>query len=178
MSQNNSLVSLVAESNNLELMLIESGGEMTPELEQALAFTQENLVAKVDSCSFVLERLEALEEYYKQKAKEYSIVAKQCEAAQERLKDNLAFAMEAMKTDELKGQDFYFKKVASAGSLEITDPKLIPNEFKSLLTTTVIDNKTLKEAALKYDVPGAKLVPGFSIRSYINKETKKPKVKK
>jgi hypothetical protein len=168
MSKNNSLVSLVNESNNLELMLIESGGEMTPEIEQALAINEKGLLEKVDRCAFVLERLEAMEDFYKQKADYFSKISSQVKNAQVRMKDNLKIVMDTMNVEELVGQEVRFKKVPTAGKLNIIDETLIPAEFKKTVAVIEIDKKSLKDAALKYEVPGAEFVPGFSVRTYAN----------
>ena len=177
MSDNKSLVSLISVSNAIELMLIESGGVLTPEIENALAVNETSIAEKIDGYAFVLERMEAMENFYKDKAEYYAKTAHQCERARERLKENLKFAMEKAGVDELVGEEIRFKKVATSGKLQITDEELIPVEFKKEVQATMVDRKALKEAAEKGYVPGANFVQGYSIRTYPNtkKLTKKDK---
>lgn len=166
--ENNSLVSLVSESSKLEMLLIESGGEITPEIEQALAVNAEEISNKVDSYSAVLERFKVLEGYYKERADQYSSIAKQCKNVQDRLKDNLKFVMDQLGTNEISGHEMRFVKSATSGLINIIDEELIPIEYKKEVITTEIDKKRLKEDASKGFVPGTEFVPGFSLRSYPN----------
>ncbi len=56
---------IVNEAMQIEQMLMESGGEITPEIDQALAVNSNSLVEKVDSYHHIIERFEALEGHYK-----------------------------------------------------------------------------------------------------------------
>lgn len=164
--ENKSLITLVQESNSLELMLIESDGQLTPEIEAALSVQNLSMEEKVDGYAFMLEKMKAMEEFYAARAEYMSKIAERCSAAQKRLKDNLKFAMDQLHTDTLQGSDVRFKLVPTSGKLVITDEEMIPVEYKKEVTTTEIDKKALKEAAKNKKIPGAQYIPDFSIRTY------------
>lgn len=167
------LMVLVNEAMNLEKMMIESGGEITPEIEAALAVKEVSLPEKVDGYSYILDRMSDMEEHFKARAEFFKEAAKHCKAAHERLTYNIKYAMQEMGTNELQGHDVRFKLAPTQGTLAIQDEEMVPVEFKKEIITTEIDKKALKEALVKGEVPGATLTPGFSLRTYANTATKK-----
>lgn len=175
--ENKSLYLIVNEAMKIEQMLMESGGELTVDIEAALAVNSKELSEKVDGYQHVIERFTSLADHYKARAEFFKNIAGQCKTAADRLKDNIKFAMIELGVDEVKGQDMRFKLSATSGTLVIEDAEMVPVEFKSEVVTTEIDKKALKEAALKGDVPGAKIEPGHSLRSYANTPEKKSKTK-
>lgn len=168
MSENKSLISLVEESNRLEELLLGSGGVITEEIEKALLVQEKSLADKASGYNFVLERLEHLEAYYKEKAQELSKIARQCAAAQDKLKDNLRSAMERMNVDEIQGDDVRFKLQNSKPSLEITDLNLIPKDYKFQVISEEIDKKKILEDLDHGPVPGAKLKQSKYVKPYLN----------
>jgi hypothetical protein len=165
----------VIETNNIEQMLIESGGELTEAIEQALAVRDLELVEKVDGYQHIIERFFSLEAHYKERAEFFARISKQCAGVQDRLKNNLKYAMQEMGTTELIGVDVKFKLTPTSGSLVIDDADMVPVEFKSEVVETVIDKKKLKDAAASGNVPGAHVEPGFSLRMFANVPDKKKK---
>lgn len=175
MNDSKSLKDIVNEASQIEQMLIESCGEITPEIGAALSVISEQLPQKIDHYHFILERFESLEKHYKSRAEFFKQIAAQCKNAQDRLKENIKFAMHEMGVDEIHGQDMRFKMAPTQGTLIIEEEEMVPVEFKAEIITTEIDKKALKEALLVGEVPGAKLVPGFSLRTYANTPEKKKK---
>ena len=173
---NKSLMNIVNESVAIENMLIESGGELTPEIEQALRVTEENLTAKADGYHLIIERFDTLEAYYKSRAEFFKQVSTQCSNVVSRLKNNIKYAMAELNVDEIKGLDVRFKLTPTSGSLVIEDEELIPIEFKTEVVSTVL-NKPAVKAALSVGgvVPGAKLEKGSSLRVFANLPNKKTK---
>lgn len=168
--ENNSLVSIVKEVATLETMLIESGGELTPEIEQMLTVKEVNLPAKVDSYEAMLGRLEVIEGLYKERAKLFSSAAKSLANAQDTLKERLKFAMKELGVTELMGHDIRFKLSASKPKLVIEDEKLIPKEYKVQVISEEIEKDRLTEDLKIGSVSGAKLEETFSLRKYVNKK--------
>ena len=54
-----SLYAITKEQQHLEELLIETGGELTPELEEALAINQENFLVKAENYGYSILRIEA-----------------------------------------------------------------------------------------------------------------------
>lgn len=168
-TENRSLIALAHESANLEEMIIQSNGELTPEIEAALAITGELLPPKVDNYALMIERMGMLKDFYKAKADFYSKLAKSATGVADRLKANLRYAMDTLQTREIAGLDVKFKLVANNPSCIIYDEAKVPEAYKAYETIMTIDKKRIIED-LKLGVPvtGAHLEIGTSIRQYAN----------
>lgn len=165
-----SLVSIVNDIQKLEVLLIESSGEITKEIEDLLEVKTENLPDKIDNYDAFMNRLEMVSEYYEKRAKLFLQASKSAENAKKRLKDNIIFAMKALNVTDLHGFDVRFKLQKTSGSVEILDEALIEPEFKKEKIEIVIDKKKLKTALEENkEIPGARLIEGTSLRTYMNK---------
>jgi hypothetical protein len=172
---NKSLVTIVNESMSLEQMLIESGGEMTAEIESFLSVNSEQLATKVDGYHMIIDRFDSLKKYYAEKAEFFKTISSQCDNASKRLKENIKFAMLEMGVDEIKGHDMRFKLSQGAGKLVVDDEEMIPVEFKFENITTEIKSYQLKEALKNGPISGAHIEPTQSVRAYANLPEKKTK---
>lgn len=173
-----SLITIVQETNNIETMLLESQGELTPEIETALTVSGSDMAEKVDSYSYIIDRFAALEMHYKSKAEFFSAISKQCDNVQKRLKNNVQFAMQSLGKTELLGEDIKFKLSSTSGSLFITDEEMVPVEYKTEKMVTTINNKSVKDDIAKGKVvPGAEIKPGFSLKIVANTPDRKSKTK-
>lgn len=166
----NSLVSIVREVATLETLLIESGGELTPEIESMLTVKEVNLPEKVDNYEAMLDRLESIEGLYKERAKMFSTAAKSLGNAQDTLKERLKFAMKELGVTELMGHDIRFKLSATKPRLVIDDEKLVPKDYKVEVVTTEVQKDKLAEDLKIGSVAGAHLEESFSLRKYVNKK--------
>lgn len=174
MSESKSLLSIVDTATSIERLLLESGGELTSEVEAALEITETALPEKIDSYSLILDRFGSIEKFYKEKAEFYSRLSKQFGAAQDRLKDNLKLAMTKLGTDELVGFDVRFKLQNSNPSVVIENDAAIDGKYKITETITKTDKKKLAEdLKAGFPVEGARLERGTSLRTYANGPAKK-----
>jgi len=172
MSDNQSLIRLVQSSNSLVQALLETGGELTPEIEAALAHIDTKLPEKVDSYQSIMDRLEIESEYWALKADQFKKMATACKNARERLKDNIKYAMNELGQTELVGNDFKFKLSNSKPKLVVDDVSLDRAYFMQV-TETVVDKKRIEEdLRLGIPVKGAKLEEVKSLRSSLNKGSK------
>lgn len=156
-SQSKTLVTLVTEAAAIEQALIESGGEIGPELEALIPKIEGDLALKVDSYAYLIDRMKMNCEFYKQKAKDLTDLAKKCEAFSERLQDNMTFSMLSLGKDELNGNEFRYK-LQKSESAKILDEKAIPAEFQVIKVTETPDRVAIKNAIKEgREVPGAAL---------------------
>lgn len=176
-NQNQSLLAIVGQTVEIEKMLIESGGELTAEIEAALIVNEQSLAEKADGYHNIIERFKALDNHYSKKAEFYAQIAKQCDGVVERLKANIELAMTTLKVIEIKGEDIRFKLSPTAGKLILVDEDMIPVEFKKEVSQTEIQKDALKAALQKGPVAGAKLEKGLSLRAYANIPDKTTKTK-
>lgn len=169
MSDSKSLVRLAEESAKIEIALAESGGELTPEIEAALAVLDLKLPAKIDGYAFFLERMAQVACHYDERVKAYERMSKSANAVIKRLEDNIKYAMESTKTDEIKGVDVRFKLSPTAGKVVIENEELIDPAYTVIEQVRKIEKKRIGED-LKAGVPvkGARLEVGTSLRRYAN----------
>lgn len=173
-----SLRELVAFSSAVEMKLIESGGEITAEVEKhmdMLSFVQgEALPAKVDAVQHVLIRFETLADEWKKRAQEIAAVAKGIDSARDRLKDYVKQAMLDNATDELLGGEYRFKLQKVKPRLIIRDEERIPVQYIKQVISSVIDKDMIRADLDKGNsVAGAELESSFGLRAYANKQTEK-----
>lgn len=167
-----SLVGIVQEYNGLIGLIMEANGELTPELESALAINQEQLATKADGYDFIISKLETEEEYWKARADQYLRVAKVCANARQRMRDAIKGAMQVMGTTEVVGENATFKLVKSAPKLVLNERE-VPKEY--FVETVVRElNKPKVKGALQdgIEVPGAKLEPVVALRIGVTRQVK------
>lgn len=159
---NISLYNITQEQLYLNGLLEESGGELTPEIEEALALNEANFLVKGESYIESVAKYKALEEAAKARKQYFDEVAKTAAKIQQRLKDSL---LNAMDTFGMTKAEMGLHTVTTRKSqvCEIYDADLVPDRF------TIIEKKVSKTAvkdALKAgeDVPGATLTESKNIQ--------------
>lgn len=153
---NITLYNITQEQAYLNSLLEESGGELTPEIEEALAINEANFLIKGEAYVESVAKYKALEEAAKARKQYFDEVAKTAAKIQQRLKDRLLCALEdfGMAKAEMGLHTISTRK---SQVCEIYDAELVPDRF------TIIEKKVSKTAvkdALKAgeDVPGAVLI--------------------
>jgi hypothetical protein len=148
--------------NQLAEELIENGGELTPELEQSLAITEEQLQNKSVAYSFVIKQMDADIDIIDAEIKRLQAAKKQREKATEYLKDRIKHAMHLFSIEEIKTPlvKINFRK---SESVEVDDVNALPSLYKVVKVTEQADKAAIK-AALK---DGADII-GCSIATHRN----------
>ena len=167
-----SLIEITADYNRLMLLLMEAGGEITPEVETELAVNQEQLAVKADRYDFIIAKLETEEAHWKAQADRYAKVARACAGARERLRGAIKATMQQMGVEEIAGESASFKLTKSAPKLILVESQL-PREY--VVETVVREpNKDKIKGALKegVEVPGARLEPVVALRQGVARKVK------
>jgi len=165
------LLELVSITAEIESQLIESSGELTPEIEAMLAVKDMQLPTKIDGYALLIQRMDTVSDFYKAKADQMLKLSKSATKVIDRLKANLEFAMTELKVDELTGNDLRFKLQDNPASVNFTDKTLIPDNYKIIETVVSLDNKkVLEDLKLGVPVAGAELKQGKHIRTYAAKK--------
>lgn len=176
MDENKSLVVLVQEFAEMDRALIESGGELTPDLEAQMSITGENLKGKVDRYKLYMDHLDSRAEYFKAIEYQARDARKLFENHNNSLRANLKMAMDALGVADLYGNDWRFKLSSAKPKMLINEEELDPKYKKEV--TTLVPNKELIEMDLSMGitVKGAYFESSHSLRNYVNHEGKaKPK---
>lgn len=152
--------------NQLAEELIDNGGELTPELEQQLAITEEQLQNKSVAYSFVIKQMDADIETIDAEIKRLQNAKKQREKASEYLKERIKHAMELFNIEEIKTPlvKINFRK---SETVEVEDVNALPNVYKNVKVVETADKAMIKEAIKN----GAK-IHGCSIVQHKNLQIK------
>lgn len=100
---NLTLYELTAEQQHIEDLLIENGGELTPELEAALAENATALAAKVDGYQHIIARLGMIAEASKKEKDRFAERQKVAENSVKRIREHLARTMQEQGISKLEG---------------------------------------------------------------------------
>jgi len=148
---------ITGEYQNLVRILTENEGELTSELETALAINKDELQAKGVNYGFVIKTIESEIDIIDAEIKRLQGLKKVRVNATDRLKDTLTKAMELYEIDELKTPiiKINFRK---SESVEITDQTQLPPEYIMVKMEKVPMKIEIKKALKDgVEVPGAYL---------------------
>lgn len=149
------LFNITAEQRRINEALMESGGELTPELEEALLINSENFAVKVEGYATSIHQFEAFAEAADAEIKRLMALKKSAQGAAKRLKDNLAYGMEVMGYDKV---DMGLHKLSFRNStaVNITDEVRIPNQYIKVETS-------IDKMALKKDLQAGMVIEGAEL---------------
>jgi hypothetical protein len=152
--------------NQLAEQLIDNDGELTSELSEQLAITEEQLQNKSVAYSFVIKEMDADIDTIDAEIKRLQAAKKQREKATEYLKERIKHAMELFQIEEIKTPlvKINFRK---SESVEVDDVNALPAAFKVVKVTEQADKVAIK-AALKDGVD----IIGCSIATHRNLQIK------
>jgi hypothetical protein len=152
--------------NQLAEQLIDNDGELTPELSEQLAITEEQLQNKSVAYSFVIKQMDADIDTIDAEIKRLQAAKKQREKASDCLKDRIKHAMDTFQIEEIKTPlvKINFRK---SESVEVEDVNSLPAAYKVVKVTEQADKAAIK-AALKDGVD----IIGCSIATHRNLQIK------
>ena len=151
------LYDLTTEQMVINQLLEENGGELTPELEEALMITEENLSQKTEGYCKAIAIYNNEAAGLKAEIERLTAKKKTAEKAVERMKDSLLDCMKRLNLEKINAGTFTVSTRKSK-SVEILDESLIPMDYKKEVTTITVDKAAIKKAIDNgVDVEGAKL---------------------
>jgi hypothetical protein len=156
------LYAITSEQLRINELLEESGGELTPEIEEALTLNEENFLVKSEGYIESIARFKALAEAADVRIKEMQRIKKTAENSKRRLEERLLWALQTMGRDKV---EIGLRKLAlrMTTAVNITDETAIPAEY--IKVETSVDKMRIKEALKSGEViTGAELVTNQSIQ--------------
>lgn len=151
---------LLAVLNELE----ENGGELTPELEQALAITEGQFTEKAVDYGLAILNLEAMSEAAKAEKERLAGLQKFYENAKKRLSETLSGAMQAFDRPKVETPTLRLF-LRHTQTTEVDNADDIPARFKVTKVETVVDKTAVKKAIVAgEDVPGAHLNDKYNLQ--------------
>ena len=160
------LVEHLVEAHEIERQIAQSGGELTPEIEQALMLNETSIAAKVDSIQYLEESFEAKANQFRQKADKFKAVANGMDKAAKKLRNHVMSTMIHMGVEELQGKHGRYVLSKCKHRLVLDEAKL-SGYYKMQVTTYVADKDAINADLDKgIVIEGANREGGLSLRSY------------
>jgi hypothetical protein len=159
-----SLYNIQTEYLQLAEQLIENGGELTPELTEALAINQANLETKSTNYGLVIKQWSAEADIIDAEIDRLTTLKKQRLKAVERLENNISQAMQLYNVDKIETPilKISFRK---SESVEINNMAQIDAKFLNEKVTVTPDKKAIKDAIKAGEtVEGATLIINQNIQ--------------
>lgn len=151
----NSLYHITSEQLRINELLEESGGELTPEIEEALIINEENFIAKSEGYIETIAKYKALAEAAKVRIEEYQRIKRTAENIEKRLKERMQWAMETLGMDKVEiGLNKLSFRTSTA--VNITDEVRIPNQYIKVETS-------VDKMALKKDLQAGMVIEGAEL---------------
>jgi hypothetical protein len=150
--------------NQLAEQLIDNDGELTTELAEQLAITEEQLQNKSVAYSFVIKQMDADIDIIDAEIKRLQAAKKQREKATEYLKDRIKHAMDLFSIDEIKTPlvKINFRK---SESVEVDDVNSLPYAYKTVKVVETADKVAIKEAIKNgADIIGCRVVTNKNLQ--------------
>jgi hypothetical protein len=147
---NRRLHEITADFLALEDLLLEAGGEFTPEVEALIAEMEGNREAKVDGYAALIREWEADAEKWKAEEARVNAHRKARENAAQRMKERLCEELVAMGCDKVETPRFKVAVQRAASTVEVlADPTALPEEFRRDIPASVEADKRAIAEALK-----------------------------
>jgi len=150
--------------NQLAEQLLDNDGELTPELAEQLAITEEQLQNKSVAYSFVIKQMDADIDTIDAEIKRLQAAKKQREKASEYLKERIKHAMELFSIEEIKTPlvKINFRK---SESVWVDDVNALPADYKVVKVTEQADKAAIKEAIKNgADIIGCRVVTNHNLQ--------------
>ena len=164
---NKDLITVLNRAHEIEIALMESAGEVTPQIQDMI--TIKNIEEKeiVDSYEVIMDRLEIAESYCKNKSQQFAMMARSYGGLRDNMRSGIKSKMLETGRQEITGHDIRFKLSRTQPSLNIVSEDLIEEQYKKQVTTTVVDKDKIKtDLKQGKEVLGAELVENVSLRKY------------
>lgn len=168
MNAGGSLMELARSSMSLASQIVESRGELTPEIEALLEVNKESIRRKLDGYVWVTDQSEIQANLWRRKAQACAAIAKGFERVGEKLNERIKFVMGEMELTEIEGSEYRYKLTKTKPALKITQD-LLPSDWLMQVTENVPDKERIKVALEEgFEIPGCALEGGVALRTYEN----------
>lgn len=138
-----SLYNITEDQRLINAMLEETGGELTPEIEEAMMITEENFISKAEAYGATISEYDAQAEACAQEIKRLQAFKKTCENVSKRMKERISDAMMTFDKDKVTAGTFRFS-FRKSKAVVVENEELIPEEY--FRTERTICRKELMDA--------------------------------
>lgn len=142
------LYGITAEMQHILALIEEGGGELTPELEQAMTITEEQFVAKAEDYGHAIINLRAMATAAKAEKDRLAGLQKFYENAEKRLCNAISTAMQALDHPKVETASMRLSLRHTVAVADDIDMEALPKEFKKVKVEEVADKAAIKNAIM------------------------------
>lgn len=146
-------------------LLEDNGGEITPEIETALAINKSNLQEKSQNYISLIKEIEGRSQTVEIEIKRLRALKKRNDTFVLKLKENIANAMRMLEIDEIR-TDLNKINFRKSKSVQIEDIEMLPNDC------VIIEKKPISKTELKKRIENGEAINGVSIIENLNLQIK------
>ena len=146
-------------------LLEDNGGEITPEIETALAINKSNLQEKSQNYISLIKEIEGRSRTVEIEIKRLQALKKRNDTFVLKLKENIANAMRMLEIDEIR-TDLNKINFRKSKSVQIEDIEMLPNAY------VIIEKKPISKTELKRRIENGEVINGVSIIENLNLQIK------
>ena len=150
-----SLYTIAEDQRLINAMLEENGGELTPEIEEAMQITADNFIAKAEAYGATISEYDAQAEACAAEIKRLTAYKKTCENVSRRMKERIAQAMTAFETTKVTAGTFRFS-FRNSTAVVIENEELIPEDYFKI-------ERTLRKQDLMRALKDGEVIVGASL---------------
>jgi hypothetical protein len=122
------LYNITEDQRLINAMLEENGGELTPEIEEAMQITEENFLDKAEAYGATITEYDAQAEACDAEIKRLLSYKRTCQNVSRRMKERLSEAMRAFHRENVTAGTFRFS-FRNSTAVRIENEDIIPEEF-------------------------------------------------
>lgn len=122
------LYTITEDQRIINAMLEENGGELTPEIEEALRITEENFIAKAEAYGASISQFDAQAEACAAEIKRLQAYKKTCENSSRRMKERISEAMQMFNAPKVTAGTFRFS-FRNSTAVVVENEAIIPDEY-------------------------------------------------
>ena len=146
-------------------LLEDNGGEITPEIETALAINKSNLQEKSQNYISLIKEIEGRSQTVEIEIKRLQALKKRNDTFVLKLKENIANAMRMLEIDEIR-TDLNKINFRKSKSVQIEDIEMLPNDC------VIIEKKPISKTELKKRIENGEAINGVSLIENLNLQIK------
>lgn len=157
-------------AEKIEQMLIESGGEITPEIQAEMSVNPKTITELVDTKYLSIERLDSSISFFEKKENEFKAIRLSLENAKKFINESIKQYMIDNDKSELVGTEYVFKLSSGKPKVNVVNEDKIPDVYKKQKTETTVDKVQIFEDLKKgLPVDGCILEESYTLRKSIKK---------
>ena len=164
------LVEILLQKSELEKILEDSTGELTPELEAQIMSIDVLEKDKSDALAAVFDRITVNKELLENRIDALSKAVQTLKNVEDRLKGHIKNSLITSGQKKIEGVENYFQISKLKDKIIVENEEIVPTYYKKVKTIISVDKDTVRESLnAGQAVEGVRTEENYMLRKYIKK---------